>query len=161
VPRIIRTPTIGIKTIEKLIASLPIALAVGCQPAGEPQFDPADLVLSNGMIYTVDRASPWAEAVAITDGRFVAVGANDDIARFVGEDTVVTDLDGRMRSSTTAVFRSRRLSTRSSPTSQSALPRRRRASGYAAANGVSRSQRSTIRSTRRSSTPWHRGIRSI
>ena len=39
---------------------------------------------------------PWAEAVAIADGRFVAVGTNDEIDEFVGDDTEVTDLQGRM-----------------------------------------------------------------
>ena len=75
-----------------------------CQPAGEAPApaagsaaaDPADRVLHNGAIYTVNDAQPWAEAVAIADGRFIAVGSNNEIDEFVGEDTDVMDLQGRM-----------------------------------------------------------------
>ena len=35
-----------------------------------------DLILVNGAIHTVDDANPEATAVAIRDGRFVAVGGD-------------------------------------------------------------------------------------
>ena len=84
-------------------ASLGVLLSA-CQPAGEapaPEAgsaaaDPADRVLHNGAIYTVNDAQPWAEAVAIADGRFIAVGSNNEIDEFIGEDTEVMDLQGRM-----------------------------------------------------------------
>ena len=38
-----------------------------------------ELVLTNGSIYTMDPASPRAEAVAIAGGRFLAVGTNQEI----------------------------------------------------------------------------------
>ena len=60
------------------------------------QQDPADLVMLNGGIYTVDTDRSWAEAAAIVDGIIVAVGSNDDIQPYVGTDTEVIDLDGRM-----------------------------------------------------------------
>jgi predicted amidohydrolase YtcJ len=60
------------------------------------QQDPADLVMLNGGIYTVDTDRSWAEAAAIVDGIIVAVGSNDDIQPYVGPDTEVIDLDGRM-----------------------------------------------------------------
>ena len=43
-----------------------------------------DLVLTNGDISTMDSASPRAQAVAIADGRFLAVGSNDEIAHIAG-----------------------------------------------------------------------------
>lgn len=55
----------------------------------------ADMVLLNGRIYTVNSAQPWAEAVAIKNSRFVAVGANEQIASFIGNGTEVVDLQGR------------------------------------------------------------------
>lgn len=58
--------------------------------------DPADLVLLNGGIYTVDAGRSWAEAAAIDDGMIVAVGSNDFVNAFIGENTEVVDLDGRM-----------------------------------------------------------------
>lgn len=83
---------------------LPAVLLGACRPAGEAPppgqgttpVDPADRVLRNGAIYTVNGAQPWAEAVAIADGRFVAVGTNDEMNALVGQDTEVTDLQGRM-----------------------------------------------------------------
>jgi predicted amidohydrolase YtcJ len=54
----------------------------------------ADTVYSNGKIYTVNEAQPWAEAVAIKDGKFIAVGSDDDIAAMTGEGTEVVDLNG-------------------------------------------------------------------
>jgi predicted amidohydrolase YtcJ len=37
---------------------------------------PADLILYNGRLHTVDRKKPQASAVAIKDGRFVVVGSD-------------------------------------------------------------------------------------
>ncbi|OED46907.1 amidohydrolase [Rhodobacteraceae bacterium (ex Bugula neritina AB1)] len=54
----------------------------------------ADMAFTNGRIYTVDNAQPWAEAVAVKDGKFLAVGSNEDIAPLIGADTFVKDLDG-------------------------------------------------------------------
>ena len=55
---------------------------------------PADTVFTNGKIYTVDPRIPLAEAVAIRDGRFVAVGSSKDVERLAGERTRVIDLAG-------------------------------------------------------------------
>jgi predicted amidohydrolase YtcJ len=55
----------------------------------------ADLVITNSDIVTMAEARPRAEAVAIADGRFVAVGTPDEIRRFIGRATRVLDLDGK------------------------------------------------------------------
>jgi len=55
---------------------------------------PADLVLTNANVYTVDEAQPRAQAVAIRDGRFVFVGSAEEAASLVGVDTEVRDLGG-------------------------------------------------------------------
>lgn len=54
-----------------------------------------DLILTNGKIYTVNEAAPWAEAVAIKDGEFIAVGTAADIMDLAIERTEVIDLNGR------------------------------------------------------------------
>ena len=41
-----------------------------------------ELVLHNGNFWTVDPRAPRAQAVAISDGRFLAVGSNDEILGF-------------------------------------------------------------------------------
>lgn len=56
----------------------------------------ADIVFLNGGIYTVDAARSWAEAAAVRDGSIIAVGDNRDIRAFVGDNTEVIDLEGRM-----------------------------------------------------------------
>jgi predicted amidohydrolase YtcJ len=56
----------------------------------------ADLILRNGRIYTVDRARSWASAVAILNGRYVAVGDDAAVERYRGPATAIVDLQGRM-----------------------------------------------------------------
>jgi predicted amidohydrolase YtcJ len=53
-----------------------------------------DLVVLNGRVYTVDDAMPRAEAFAVKDGRFVAVGGSDDIRNLVAQGTEVIDAGG-------------------------------------------------------------------
>ncbi len=55
----------------------------------------ADVVYENGKIYTVNEAQPWAEAVAIKDGKFVKVGLDEDVRGMIGDSTDVVDLGGR------------------------------------------------------------------
>jgi predicted amidohydrolase YtcJ len=57
---------------------------------------PADLAFVNGAVYTVDAASSWARAVAVRDGRIVAVGTDDDVREHIGAATEVLDLAGKM-----------------------------------------------------------------
>ncbi len=54
-----------------------------------------DTVLFNGKIVTVDKDFSIGEAVAIKDGRFVAVGSNAQIRNLAGELTEVVDLEGK------------------------------------------------------------------
>jgi predicted amidohydrolase YtcJ len=64
------------------------------QPERESSAAGADVVYTNGNIYTVDEAQLWVEAVAIKDGKFIVVGSAGDIAAVTGEDTEVIDLRG-------------------------------------------------------------------
>jgi predicted amidohydrolase YtcJ len=54
-----------------------------------------ELILVNGRITTLDRANPEAEADAIGDGRFLAVGSTRDIRALGGDRVPVIDLGGR------------------------------------------------------------------
>lgn len=51
-----------------------------------------EIVLYNGNIWTVDEAQPRAEAVAISGGRFVAVGSNEEVLRLATARTRKIDL---------------------------------------------------------------------
>ncbi|MBW3553431.1 MAG: amidohydrolase [Gemmatimonadetes bacterium] len=57
---------------------------------------PADLVLMNGRVVTVDSTMPVAEAVAIRGDRIVAVGTSAEMDALVGAATRVLDLEGRL-----------------------------------------------------------------
>ncbi len=54
----------------------------------------ADLILTNGKVYTVDAENAWAEAIAISGERILAVGSAGEVARLAGDTTQVIDLDG-------------------------------------------------------------------
>ena len=56
----------------------------------------ASLVLKSGFIYTVDGKRTVAEAIAVKDGKFVYVGSNSEIDKYIGRETDVIDLGGRM-----------------------------------------------------------------
>lgn len=56
----------------------------------------ADRIFVNGAVYTVDAARTWAQAVAVREGRIVAVGTDDDVVGLRGDATDVVDLHGRM-----------------------------------------------------------------
>jgi len=57
--------------------------------------NPADLVVRNAKVYTGDRRQPNAAAVAIRDGKFVAVGDESAVAPHVGQGTRIIDARGR------------------------------------------------------------------
>src|SRR5436309_5777486 len=54
-----------------------------------------ELILTNGRIATVDPSRPFAEAVAIQNGRFISVGSNEEIMRLRASNTETIDLGGR------------------------------------------------------------------
>jgi predicted amidohydrolase YtcJ len=56
---------------------------------------PADLVLLNGRVLTVDEHFSTAEALAVRDGRFVAVGTNEEVRPHIGPRTRVIEAAGR------------------------------------------------------------------
>jgi predicted amidohydrolase YtcJ len=58
--------------------------------------EPADLLLRGAAVYTVDGARSWAEAVAVSKGRIVFVGANASASPWIGKSTKVLDLAGKM-----------------------------------------------------------------
>ena len=74
-----------------MIAALAAAQLLGCQGAprtgGDTAARPADTVLSQARIYTVDAARPWAEAVAIKDGAIVYVGDDAGAEAWAGPGT--------------------------------------------------------------------------
>ena len=59
------------------------------------QIQAPDAVFINGKIWTVDRAKPNAEAVAVRNGRIMAVGSTAEIQNLAGASTRIVDLHGK------------------------------------------------------------------
>ena len=78
-----------------VVICLSISFLAACGgPSATPEAVVADTVYTNSKVYTVNEAQPWAEAVAIKDGKFIAVGLADDMTAVTGDDTEVVDLGG-------------------------------------------------------------------
>lgn len=54
-----------------------------------------DLILHRGLFKTLDRTNPHATAVAITNGKFTAVGEDREVVSQAGPNTKIIDLQGR------------------------------------------------------------------
>lgn len=55
----------------------------------------ADLILKNANVLTMNPLQPYAEAIAVKDEKIVAVGTNEQIQPWIGEQTRVVDLHGK------------------------------------------------------------------
>jgi len=75
----------------KLAAMLVILFAISCQN----NFQKADMIFSNAVIWTGNENQPYAEAMAITGDTIVAVGSNREVLKLRGDSTAVTDLGGK------------------------------------------------------------------
>jgi predicted amidohydrolase YtcJ len=75
------------------VAPLALVLALGATGLSAKEA-PADLLLQNARVYTVNPAQPLAEAVAVRGGRIVAVGSTVELQRWAGKPTKVMDLRG-------------------------------------------------------------------
>lgn len=86
-----------------LILAIVIAAAVGCGGGGEessPTVPPspkagADTVYLNGVVLTMNASDEIAEAVAVRGDAILAVGTNEEIRAFIGDNTRVVDLGGK------------------------------------------------------------------
>lgn len=84
-----------IRHIRWILVLLLLGSCAGRQTAKITAMPDAELVYTNGRIYTANEGQPWASAVAIKDGRFVVVGSAADVEVVTGESTTVVDLGGR------------------------------------------------------------------
>ncbi len=70
-----------------------LSFCLGCSTAPAQT---ADLVLHGGKVVTVDETVPEGEALAVLDGRILAVGSDAEIQSYIGEGTQVIDLGGQL-----------------------------------------------------------------
>ena len=80
------------QTILELLAAI-LALIISCSALAQ---SPADLILHNAQVYTMETDNPWASAVVIRGNLIVAVlNNNAPIKPWRGPNTKVVDLKGR------------------------------------------------------------------
>ena len=80
----------GLVSLSLVLRAQQPAASQGAGAAG-----PADTILTNGKIITVDETFSIAQAVAVRGSRIVAVGTNQEITRLAGPNTRRIDLRGR------------------------------------------------------------------
>jgi predicted amidohydrolase YtcJ len=56
----------------------------------------ADTVILHGKVYTVNAGHPWAEAIAVSNSKILAVGTDSEIAKYQVPGTKVIDAHGRL-----------------------------------------------------------------
>jgi len=76
-----------------LSATLFAGVVWAATPGAEQQ--PADVIITNARVYTVDAARPWAQAIAISGDKILAVGSEQEVRSFLGPTTQV--VNGRQR----------------------------------------------------------------
>ncbi len=84
-----KTPT---KIKHSLLFAACTSLIIGCGQAPEKNVS-ADAVYLNATVYTQSKTEPYAQAFAVKDGKFQAVGDKESITTYIGENTQVFDLD--------------------------------------------------------------------
>ncbi|HEY4747710.1 MAG TPA: hypothetical protein VIH38_09090, partial [Steroidobacteraceae bacterium] len=62
-------------------------MAAACVAAGAARAQSPDTILLNGKIVTLDAKSSVVQALAIRDGRIVAMGLNDEVRKLAGPNT--------------------------------------------------------------------------
>jgi predicted amidohydrolase YtcJ len=94
--------TRGLNILQRITIWLSLAVCIGglvsiaASAADKAKDIKADVVYRNGFVYTVDSVLSHAEAFAVKEGKFIAVGSNDDMKAFTGKDTKTVDLKGKM-----------------------------------------------------------------
>src|SRR6195256_4402532 len=77
------------------LISLPVMLLAAVVAPARAQVPPADTILVNGKVVTLDAKSSVVQGIAIRDGKILDVGSNEEIRKRAGERTRIIDVGGR------------------------------------------------------------------
>ena len=86
----------NVKKIASLVGSLGILIASCTSGEGGGDQESADLILSGAQIFTSNNQQPWAEAVAVKNGRFIYVGDSAGVVAYQSDSTRSVNLEGRL-----------------------------------------------------------------
>lgn len=78
-----------------LIINLLTFVSVSASNSKKEQTQTADLVLTGGKIITLDETKPTAEALAVYQGRILAIGSSEEINPYISKSTQVIALEGK------------------------------------------------------------------
>lgn len=85
------------KSTYSILAILSAFILVACSPVKKGEaLAQADMVLTNGKIYTMDSERSWASSAAISNGVILAVGSDEELSQYIGSATNVVDLKNKM-----------------------------------------------------------------
>ena len=84
----------SIQEWEIISATVLTGAKAAAQSSGTLDATKPDVALENGRVMTMDDDLASAEAFAIKNGRFVAIGSNDDIRNIIDHSTEVIDAEG-------------------------------------------------------------------
>jgi predicted amidohydrolase YtcJ len=85
----------GLAKVVLVVSAILLAAVVFRGNSGEAPAQTADTILLHGKIVTVDPQDSVAQALAIRDGKIIAVGSDAEIAKLGGSKTRTIDLHGR------------------------------------------------------------------
>jgi len=85
-----------LRTRHYLAACVALLLFAVAACTAAPAVDPADMVIHNGRVVTVDDNVAEAEGIVINGDRIELVGSNAEVEAYIGPDTEVIDLQGSL-----------------------------------------------------------------
>ena len=85
----------SIKLVTQCVALFFMSTLIQCA-SKDTELTIADLVLMNGKIWTVDQNLPTAQALAVKDGKIIAVDSNRKVRKMIGPETEVLNVKGKL-----------------------------------------------------------------
>lgn len=84
------------RRLPALLFLLLLLSAIAAHAQQSARVAPADILIVHAKIYTVNAKKPWAQSLAIRKGKIVAVGSDEQVARFRGMGTKMIDAGGKL-----------------------------------------------------------------
>jgi hypothetical protein len=85
-----------LRTVRRLMLAFLALLALDLLVTAQTKPSAADTIITNARVYTVNAKQAWAEAVALSGEKIVAVGRNKDVEKLRGPNTRVIDAKGHL-----------------------------------------------------------------
>jgi predicted amidohydrolase YtcJ len=82
--------------MKKIVFLIVVILLTGLTAGFAQNQQIADLVVNNGKIFTVADMNSFVQAVAVKDGKILAVGTSDALEKYIGQTTNVLDVGGKL-----------------------------------------------------------------